>query len=69
MRVEFIVHANESYLNYMHKRDGSHDEPEVKRVFDSGVVELPFPKDIYKLNISEKKEALINWFRKKIEEI
>lgn len=68
MRVEFIVHTNESYLNYMYKRDVSHDEYEVKRIFDSGVAELLFPKDIYKLNISEKKDALINWFRKRIEE-
>lgn len=68
MRVEFIVHTNESYLNYMYKRDVSHDEYEVKRIFDSGVAELLFPKDIYRLNISEKKDALISWFRKRIEE-
>jgi len=67
MRVEFIVHTNESYLNYMYQRGVSHDEYEVKRVFDSGVVELLFPKQIYHLDISDKKEAIIRWFRNRIE--
>ncbi len=68
MRVEFIVHTNESYLNYMYQRDVSHDEYEVKRIFDSGVAELLFPKDIYELDMSDKKDVLIRWFRKRIEE-
>ncbi len=68
MRVEFIVHTNRSYLNYMFQRGVSHDEYEVKRIFDSGVTELLFPKDIYGIDISEKKEALIRWFRRRIEE-
>ncbi|MFZ5762614.1 MAG: hypothetical protein ACOY8P_06785 [Thermodesulfobacteriota bacterium] len=68
MRVEFIVHTSRSYLNYMFQRGVSHDEYEVKRIFDSGVTELLFPKDIYGIDISEKKEALIRWFRRRIEE-
>lgn len=68
MRVEFIVHTNESYLNYMYQRDVSHDEYEVKRIFDSGVAELLFPQDIYELDMSDKKDVLIRWFRKRIEE-
>jgi hypothetical protein len=68
MRVEFIVHTNRSYLNYIYERDVSHDEYEVKRIFDSGVAELLFPQDIYEIDISEKKEAVIRWFRKRIEE-
>lgn len=68
MRVEFIVHTNRSYLNYMFQRGVSHDEYEVKRIFDSGVTELLFPKDIYGIDISEKKESLIRWFRRRIEE-
>jgi len=68
MRVEFIVHTNESYLNYMYQRDVSHDEYEVKRIFDSGVAELLFPKDIYELDMGDKKDVLIRWFRKRIEE-
>jgi len=59
MRVEFIVHTNCSYLNYMYERDVSHDEYEVKRIFESGVAELLFPKDIYEIDIAERKEDLL----------
>jgi len=68
MRVEFIVHTNRSYLNYIYEREVSHDEYEVKRIFDSGVAELLFPQDIYEIDIAEKKEAVLRWFRKRIEE-
>jgi hypothetical protein len=68
MRVEFIVHTNESYLNYMFQRGVSHDEYEVKRIFDSGVVQLLFPTDIYHLDMSDKKDAIIRWFRNRIED-
>lgn len=68
MRVEFIVHTNRSYLNYMYERGVSHDEYEVKRIFDSGVAQLLFPQDIYEIDIYEKKDAVITWFRKRIEE-
>jgi len=68
MRVEFIVHTNRSYLNYLYERDVSHDEYEVKRIFESGVAELLFPMDVYEIDIAEKKEALLHWFRKRIEE-
>lgn len=56
MRVEFIVHTNESYLNYMYQRGVSHDEYEVRRIFESGVAELLFPQDIYVLDMSDKKD-------------
>jgi len=68
MRVEFIVHTNQSYLNYIYQRDVSHDEYEVKRIFDSGVAELLFPEDIYHLDMALVKNELIRWFRKRIEE-
>jgi len=68
MRVEFIVHTNESYLNYMYQKDVAHDEYEVKRIFDSGVAELLFPRDIYYLDMKQAKEKLIRWFRSRIEE-
>lgn len=68
MRVEFIVHTNRSYLNYMYEREVSHDEYEVRRIFDSGVAELLFPQDIYEIDIAEKKDSVIRWFRKRIEE-
>ncbi|MBU0730659.1 MAG: hypothetical protein KKE17_03590 [Proteobacteria bacterium] len=68
MRVEFIVHTHESYLNYMYQRDVSHDEYEVRRIFDSGVAELLFPESIYHLKMDEIKDHLIRWFRQRIEE-
>ena len=69
MRVEFIVHTNQSFLNYIYQRGVSHDEYEVKRIFDSGVAALLFPRDIYEIDIAEKKEPLIRWFRSRIEEM
>ncbi|MDF1577634.1 MAG: hypothetical protein RQ753_09120 [Desulfurivibrionaceae bacterium] len=68
MRVEFIIHTNESYLNYMYQKDVAHDEYEVKRIFDSGVAELLFPGEIYYLDMKKAKEKLIRWFRCRIEE-
>ncbi|OGQ99275.1 MAG: hypothetical protein A2521_13670 [Deltaproteobacteria bacterium RIFOXYD12_FULL_57_12] len=67
MRVEFIVHTNRSYLNYMYQREVSHDEYEVKRIFDSGVAELLFPSDIYLLDMATIKDELLRRFRKRIE--
>ncbi len=69
MRVEFIVHTNRTYLNYMYQRDVAHDEYEVKRIFDSGVAELLFPYDIYHLDMQSKREILVRWFRQRIEEM
>lgn len=63
MRVEFIIHTNQSWLNYMYKNDVSHNEYEVKRVFDSGVMELLFPQDIYHLNHKTIRDELIDHFR------
>jgi hypothetical protein len=68
MRVEFIIHTNSSYLNYMYQRDVAHDEYEVKRIFDSGVAELLFPYEIYQLDMKRVKAKLIGWFRSRIEE-
>ncbi|MBU0681719.1 MAG: hypothetical protein KKD73_09875 [Proteobacteria bacterium] len=67
MRVEFIVHTNESYLDYMYKRDVAHDEYEVKRIFDSGTAELLFPPDIYFLDMKKARNQQIAWFRAQIE--
>ncbi len=68
MRVEFIIHTNRSWLNYMYKKDVAHDEYEVKRIFDSGVMELLFPKDIFKLDHTKIREDMIRRFRRSIEE-
>jgi hypothetical protein len=68
MRVEFIIHTNRSWVNYMYQRDVAHDEYEVKRIFDSGVAELLFPRDIYFLNHQTVRDNMIEFCRKQIEE-
>lgn len=68
MRVEFIIHTNQSWVNYMYQRDVAHDEYEVKRIFDSGVAELLFPRDIYFLDHQTVRNNMIRLFRKQIEE-
>jgi len=67
MRVEFILHSNKTYLDYMYRRGTSHDEYEVKRIFDSGVADLLFPQDIYHLDLAAVRDELIQWFRRRIE--
>lgn len=67
MRVEFIIHTNRSWLNYMFQQDVSHDEYEVKRIFDSGVAELLFPRDIFHLDHEVIRNDMIQLFRKQIE--
>lgn len=67
MRVEFIVHTNRTYLDYIYKKDVSHDEYEVKRIFDSGVADLFFPREIYHLDMADARNKLIRLFRQRIE--
>jgi len=68
MRVEFIIHTNRSYLNYIYQRDVAHDEYEVKRIFDTGVAEFLFPVDIYHLDMTRIRSRQLARFRKQIEE-
>ncbi|TCJ13616.1 hypothetical protein EZJ19_10100 [Parasulfuritortus cantonensis] len=68
MRVELIIHTNQSYLNYLFQRDIAHDEYEVKRIFDSGVAEFLFPNDIYNLDMAQIRQTLLEQFRRRIEE-
>jgi hypothetical protein len=68
MRVELIIHTNQSYLNYRFQRDIAHDEYEVKRIFDSGVAEFLFPSDIYNLDMEQIRQSLLDQFRKNIEQ-
>ena len=68
MRVELIIHTNQSYLNYLFQRDIAHDEYEVKRFFDSGVAEFLFPSDIYNLDMPQIRQTLLEQSRKRIEE-
>ena len=67
MRVEFIIHTNQTYLNYRYQRGTSHDEYEVRRLFDSGVIELLFPYDIYRLDMQRVREKQLQRFRQDIE--
>lgn len=67
MRVEFIIHTNQSYLNYRYQRGTSHDEYEVRRLFDSGVTEFLFPYDIYRLDMQQVREKQLQRFRHNIE--
>ena len=68
MRVEFIIHTNSSYLNYMYQRDVAHDEYEDKRIFDTGVAEFLFPTDIYHLDMEKIRTTQLLRFRRGIEE-
>ncbi|THB72898.1 MAG: hypothetical protein D6B25_15920 [Desulfobulbaceae bacterium] len=68
MRVEFIIHTNKSWLNYMFQKDVAHDEYEVKRIFDTGVAELLFPAEIFFLNHQKVRDNMIRLFRKQIED-
>ncbi len=68
MRVEFIVHTNASFLNYIYQRDVAHNEYEVRRLFDSGVAELLFPNEIYLLDMLSIKEELLRRYRQRIED-
>ncbi len=68
IRVEFILHTNKSYLNYIYQRDVAHDEYEVKRIFDTGVAELLFPQDIYSLDHNTIREQQLRRFRRQIED-
>ncbi|MCP4340690.1 MAG: hypothetical protein GY799_17840 [Desulfobulbaceae bacterium] len=67
MRIEFIIHTNKSFLNYIYQRGVAHREYEVNRLFDSGVANLLFPKDIYLLDLASIKDELLYRFRRQIE--
>lgn len=61
-RVEFIIHTNQSYLDYHHRRGVSHEEYEFRRIFDSGVAEFLFPGDIYQLDMVDLRDDLLQRF-------
>lgn len=66
MRVEFIIHTNETYLNYRYQQDVAHGEYEVRRIFDSGVAEFLFPQDIYHLDMKKVRDNQIKKFRENL---
>ena len=67
MRVEFIIHTNQTWLNYMYQQDVAHNEYEVKRIFDTGVIELLFPVDIFHLDHVKTRNEMVQFFRKRTE--
>ncbi len=67
MRVEFIIHTNKTWLNYRYQQDVAHNEYEVKRIFDTGVIELLFPMDIFHLKHLKTRDEMVQFFRKQIE--
>jgi hypothetical protein len=67
MRVEFIIHTNKTWLNYMYQQDVAHNEYEVKRMFDTGVIELLFPREIFHLEHQKTRNDMILFFRKQIQ--
>ena len=69
MRVEFIIHTNRTWLDYMYQQDVAHDEYEVKRIFDTGVAELLFPQDIFHLDHSVIRNEILARLRHNIEKI
>lgn len=69
MRVEFIIHTNRTWLNYMYQQDVAHDEYEVRRIFDSGVADLLFPEDIFHLNHTAIRHDMLKLFRQQIEKL
>ena len=64
MRVEFIIHTNQTWLNYMYQEDVAHNEYEVKRMFDTGVIELLFPMDVFHLDHLKTRNEMVQFFRK-----
>ncbi len=64
-RVEFIIHTNQSYLDYYFRHGVSHDEYEVRRIFDSGVAEFLFPRDIYQLDMEKIRQQQMERFRQR----
>ncbi len=64
-RVEFIIHTNQSYLDYYFRHGVSHDEYEVRRIFDSGVAEFLFPQDVYQLDMDQIRQQQMERFRQR----
>lgn len=67
VRVEIILHTNQSYLNSEYELGNAHREYAVSRAFDSGVVGLLFPPEIYGYDEEAKlKTYAINRVRRDI---
>lgn len=67
IRIEFILNTNKSYLDYLYQRGSSHEEYEVKRIFDAGVADLLFPEELYKVNMQVSRDRALQQARERIE--
>lgn len=67
MWVEFIIHTNKTYLNYIYQRGIAHREYEVNRLFNTGIIDMLFPRDMYILDLASIKNEILHRFRKQIE--
>ncbi|MDZ4228186.1 MAG: hypothetical protein U1E54_02995 [Candidatus Levybacteria bacterium] len=66
MRIEFILHTTETYLNHLYQDHISHDEYEILRLFEKDIPELLFPKSIYEISMREAESKIIQQVRNKI---
>lgn len=67
MRIEFMLFTPQAYIDYLYRKGVAHSEYEVRRIFDSEVVELLFPQDLYGLDPESMKAKTIEDARKQIE--
>jgi len=49
----------DAVIDYHYRHGVSHDEYEVRRIFDSGVAEFLFPKNIYRLAMIDARERQV----------
>jgi hypothetical protein len=63
VRIDAITHTIKTYLDFLYKDGVSHNEYEVKRLFDTSVVELLFPKSVYDTNWKEIEPKIIQTVR------
>lgn len=66
MRIEFILHTNQTFLDYTYRDGVSHEEYQAKRLLDSGSAELLFPKNLFILDTEKIRGVLIRDVRARI---
>jgi hypothetical protein len=67
IRVELMLFTNSAYLDYKYQSGVSHQEYEVRRLFDSGAIGLLYPQDLYKLDYNAMQTKSIARVRGQIE--
>jgi hypothetical protein len=63
VRIDTVIHTIKTYLDYMYRDGHSHKEYEVTRLFDTGVIEMLFPKSIYGITWEEIEPKVIQTVR------